>query len=122
MNRIFKILLWVAVSPLGVVSVLVPALQRGEPVSALWLVVAGVCAFAVSYRFYSAWLMAKVLVLDRGAGFSQLPVDFSREDAGLGLAGLADRVESLGGHIRFANRSDGPGAVLRMTLDVKEAL
>ncbi|MES2706684.1 MAG: carbon starvation CstA family protein [Verrucomicrobiota bacterium] len=64
MNRIFKILLWVAVSLLGVVSVLVPALQKGEPVSALWLVVAGVCAFAVSYRFYSAWLMAKVLVLD----------------------------------------------------------
>ncbi|RYD27156.1 MAG: carbon starvation protein A, partial [Verrucomicrobiaceae bacterium] len=64
MNRIFKIVLWVAVSLLGVMSVLVPALQKGEPVSALWLVVAGVCAFAVSYRFYSAWLMAKVLVLD----------------------------------------------------------
>ncbi|MDB6136503.1 MAG: cstA [Verrucomicrobiales bacterium] len=64
MNRIFKIVLWMGVSLLGVISVLVPALQKGEPVSALWLVVAGVCAFAVSYRFYSAWLMAKVLVLD----------------------------------------------------------
>ena len=66
--------------------------------------------------------LLEVQVLDRGAGFSQLPVDLLREDAGLGLAGLADRVESLGGHIRFANRSDGPGAMLRMTLDVKEAL
>ncbi|MDZ4311075.1 MAG: histidine kinase [Cypionkella sp.] len=61
-------------------------------------------------------------VLDRGAGFLQLPVDFLREDAGLGLAGLADRVESLGGHISFANRSDGPGAALRMVLDLKEAI
>ncbi|MES2434091.1 MAG: ATP-binding protein [Pseudomonadota bacterium] len=66
--------------------------------------------------------LLEVQVLDRGAGFAQLPVDFSREDAGLGLAGLADRVESLGGHISFANRSDGRGAALRMTLDLKEAL
>lgn len=64
----------------------------------------------------------EVQVLDRGAGFAQLPVDLLREDAGLGLAGLADRVESLGGHIGFANRSDGPGAMLRMTLDLKETL
>ena len=66
--------------------------------------------------------LLNVQVLDRGAGFAQLPVDFLREDAGLGLAGLADRVESLGGQISFANRSDGPGAQLRMTLDLKEAL
>ncbi len=39
-------------------------MQRGEPLSALWIVVAGACAFAVSYRFYSAWLMAKVLTVD----------------------------------------------------------
>lgn len=64
----------------------------------------------------------EVQVLDRGPGFSQLPVDFLREDAGLGLAGLADRVESLGGHISFANRSDGSGAALRMVLDLKEAV
>lgn len=42
----------------------VAAFQRGEPVNALWLVVAGACSFAVSYRFYSAWLMTKVLILD----------------------------------------------------------
>ena len=42
----------------------VAAFQRNEPVNALWLVVAGVCTFAVSYRFYSAWLVAKVLTVD----------------------------------------------------------
>ena len=64
MPRIARIFLWIIISLLGVTAVAVSALQRGEPVNALWLVVAGVCAFAVSYRFYSAWLMAKVLTID----------------------------------------------------------
>jgi carbon starvation protein len=64
MNKFARILLWIAVSLVGVLAVLISAFQRGEPVNALWLVVAGVCAFAISYRFYSAWLMAKVLTLD----------------------------------------------------------
>ncbi len=49
---------------LGVGAVAVLAASRGEHVSALWMVVAAVCVFAVSYRFHSAWLMAKVLTLD----------------------------------------------------------
>lgn len=32
--------------------------------NALWMVVAALCAFAISYRFHSAWLMAEVLTLD----------------------------------------------------------
>lgn len=64
MSKLWRILIWLAISVLGAVAVAVSAFQRGEPVNALWLVVAGGCAFAVSYRFYSAWLMAKVLVLD----------------------------------------------------------
>ncbi|MEI6653376.1 MAG: carbon starvation CstA family protein [Verrucomicrobiota bacterium] len=64
MPKLFRILIWVAVSVLGVVAVGVMAFQRGEPVNALWLVIAGVCTFAVAYRFYSAWLMAKVLTID----------------------------------------------------------
>ncbi len=64
MNKLVRLILWIGVALLGVLAVLIPAVQKGEPVNALWLVVAGVCAFAVSYRFYSAWLMAKVLTLD----------------------------------------------------------
>ena len=64
MPRFFRILLWLFVSLLGVAAVGVAAFQRGEPVNALWLVVAGICTFAVAYRFYSAWLMAKVLTID----------------------------------------------------------
>lgn len=64
MSRILRILLWTAVAALGSIAVAVAAFQRGEPVNALWLVIAGVCTFAVGYRFYSAWLVAKVLTID----------------------------------------------------------
>ncbi len=64
MSKLWRVLLWIGISLLGVFAVMTSALNNGEQVNALWLVVAGVCAFAVSYRFYSAWLMAKVLVLD----------------------------------------------------------
>lgn len=42
------------------------AFHRGESISALWFVVATLCCFMLSYRFYSAWLAAKVLALDEG--------------------------------------------------------
>src|SRR6201995_5270441 len=59
-----KKLIWVAVSILGVAALAVLALSRGEPVSALWIVVAGLCALSISYRFYSKWIATKVLVLN----------------------------------------------------------
>ncbi len=55
---------WIAVAALGGAAVWILARARGEPVSALWMVVAAACTFAVSYRFHSAWLMAKVLTVD----------------------------------------------------------
>ncbi len=59
-----KKLMWIAVSVLGVGALAVLAMSRGEPVSALWIVVAGLCALSVSYRFYSKWLATKLLVLN----------------------------------------------------------
>jgi carbon starvation protein len=59
-----KKLLWIAVTLLGLLSLYVLALSRGEQVSALWIVTAGLCAAAVSYRFYSKWLATKLLVLN----------------------------------------------------------
>ena len=60
----WKKLVWVAVSLLGLAALAVLALSRGEQVSALWIIVAGFCAAAISYRFYSKWLAAKVLALN----------------------------------------------------------
>ena len=62
--RTLRVLAWSAVALLGAVSVAVLAWSRGEHVNALWMVVASLCVFAISYRFHSAWLMAKVLTLD----------------------------------------------------------
>ena len=58
-----KILLWSLVVLAGAGSIAVLALARGEHVNALWMVVAAVCVFAISWRFHSAWLMARVLTL-----------------------------------------------------------
>lgn len=61
-------------------------------------------------------------VRDRGPGMTPgadgLPVgggDFS----GIGLRGLRDRIESLGGTLTAGNRADGAGAEIRMELDMR---
>ncbi len=59
-----RVLGWSGVVALGTFSIALLAFSRGEPVNALWMVVAAGCVFAVAYRFHSAWLMAKVLTLD----------------------------------------------------------
>ena len=40
------------------------ALNRGEPINALWLVVAAACIYTLGYRFYAAWITASVLADD----------------------------------------------------------
>jgi len=52
------------VSFLGLGAIAVLALSRGEQINALWIIVAGLCAFAISYRFYSKWLATRVLLLN----------------------------------------------------------
>src|SRR5213596_1763002 len=61
---VWKKLLWFAVSGIGVWAISILALSRGEQISALWIIVAGACALSISYRFYSKWLAAKVLILN----------------------------------------------------------
>ncbi len=65
MPKPLQILLWLAISALGAGSVAFTAFHQGETINALWIVVAGLCSFAVAYRFYSKWLVTKVLVLDK---------------------------------------------------------
>ena len=57
--NIWKKLLWIAIAALGLMAIIVLALSRGEQISALWIVAAGLCTFAISYRFYSKWLATK---------------------------------------------------------------
>jgi carbon starvation protein len=62
--RWLRVLIWALVAALGAGSVAVLAWARSETVSALWLVVAAGCTFAIAWRFHSAWLMARVLTVD----------------------------------------------------------
>src|SRR5438132_516054 len=40
------------------------ALHRHEPINALWIVTAAVCIYLLGYRFYAAWIAARVLSVD----------------------------------------------------------
>src|ERR1700681_920646 len=59
-----SILAWGAVGLLGAAAIGVVAVHRGEPINALWLVVAATCCYALGYRFYSRFIAAKILALD----------------------------------------------------------
>jgi signal transduction histidine kinase len=59
-----------------------------------------------------------LIVADRGPGFAAPPPGAGADGTTLGLAGLADRVESLGGQF-FARDRAGGGAELVMTLDLR---
>ena len=62
--RLSRVFLWAAVAVVGAGAFAVIALRRGEPISALWLVTAALCVYAIGYRFYSKFIAAKVLALD----------------------------------------------------------
>ena len=40
------------------------ALNRHEPINALWIVTAAICVYLLGYRFYAAWIAARVLAID----------------------------------------------------------
>lgn len=40
------------------------AIQRNETINALWFIAAALCVYTIGYRFYAAWISAKILILD----------------------------------------------------------
>jgi carbon starvation protein CstA len=63
-NGIQTKLLWAAVASLGAVSFGIVALTHGESVNAAWLVIAAVCVYFISYRFYALFVANKALGVD----------------------------------------------------------
>ena len=55
---------WLAVAVVGAFALGTVALHRGEPINAVWLVVAAVCVYLIAYRFYSLYIATRVLRLD----------------------------------------------------------
>jgi carbon starvation protein len=64
LKRILKIALWLAIALAGAGALAAIAFERREPLNAIWFIVAAVCTYLVAYRFYSAFLAAKVFALD----------------------------------------------------------
>ena len=54
-------LIWAAIAVLGAVALGIVALQRDEPVNAMWLVIAALCIYTIAYRFYGLWIANTVL-------------------------------------------------------------
>src|ERR687895_451448 len=59
-----KVSAWLAIALLGAGAVGGIALKRGESVNSFWFIAAAVCIYALGYRFYSAFIAARVLALD----------------------------------------------------------
>jgi carbon starvation protein len=64
MGDLLARLLWVVVTVIGAGAVGGIALHRGESIDSIWLIVAAVCVYALGLRFYSAFIAARVLMLD----------------------------------------------------------
>jgi len=64
MNPVLSKLGWAALSLAGAGALGVVALNRGEPISAIWIVIAAVCVYLIAYRFYSLFIARDVMGLD----------------------------------------------------------
>jgi carbon starvation protein CstA len=64
MNKLASNLLWPAIGVLGAFAFAAIALKRGESVSAVWLVTAALAVYFLAYRFYSKFLVERVLQVD----------------------------------------------------------
>src|SRR5262245_29960803 len=64
MNKLGSLLLWAAIAIVGAFSFMTIALNRGESVSAVWLVTAALAVYFIAYRFYSRFIAERVLQVD----------------------------------------------------------
>ena len=63
-NKFTSCVAWVIVAITGAGAIGGIALHRGESINSLWFIVAAVCVYLIGFRFYSAFIAAKVLALD----------------------------------------------------------
>ncbi|HZZ50122.1 MAG TPA: carbon starvation CstA family protein [Pseudonocardia sp.] len=59
-----SIVIWALVAVVGAVGWGVLALSRGENISAIWLLAAGLGTYAIGYRFYARFISRRVLGVD----------------------------------------------------------
>jgi len=64
MNLVSKHAIWWLLTVVGVFSLGIVALSRGETINALWIITAAVAIYLVAYRYYSLYIADKVMQLD----------------------------------------------------------
>ena len=64
MKRAFSVVAWIVVAILGAGSLAKIAVHRGEPINAMWFVAAALGCYALAFRFYSAFVAARLLTFD----------------------------------------------------------
>jgi carbon starvation protein len=62
--KILARLFWTAVAGAAAFCLGGIALNRGEHISSLWLVLAAACSYAIGYRFYAKFIAARVMTLN----------------------------------------------------------
>ncbi|MCC6389984.1 MAG: carbon starvation protein A [Bryobacterales bacterium] len=64
MKKTIGHLAWAALAILGAYSLAAIAMNRGEPVNSMWLVLASVCIYLIGFRFYAKFIAARVMMLN----------------------------------------------------------
>jgi len=64
MKRFLANAIWLLVALLGAWAYGTLALQRGEPLNSVFILIAALCTYVIGYRFYSKWIAARVLLLN----------------------------------------------------------
>ncbi len=64
MKKIAANLFWLALAVAGGWAYWTLAVQRGEGVNSIYILIAALCTYAIGFRFYSKWIAARVLALN----------------------------------------------------------
>ncbi|HEX3879067.1 MAG TPA: carbon starvation CstA family protein [Bryobacteraceae bacterium] len=62
--KLLGTLLWIAIAGVAAFCLGGIAINRGEHISSLWLVLAAACTYAIGYRFYAKFVAARVMGLN----------------------------------------------------------
>ncbi len=101
MGKLRTALIFGAIAILGAIALAVIALHQGESISAVWIVVAALCVYAIAYRFYARYLAGKVMGLN-----AKRPTPAVRHNDGLDYVPTPRKV--LFGHHFAAIAGAGP--------------
>jgi carbon starvation protein len=64
MKKLAGNILWLLIALLGAWAYFTIAVHRGEHLNSVFILIAALCTYVVSYRFYSKWIAARVLMLN----------------------------------------------------------